>query len=266
MSILGSFMFLLNEMRDLYRGGREPKENAEKYTPEVIKKLFAPIMTFPMTAATIQSVVIKAKDVLVPLQGENRYQAHLDMLDMMTKDNEDAETSTSPIFLNYSDDNDVVGHELVYSIVLDHAKRRVTVVFRGSVTGNDWAANLDVKQIKVDNPTENGSPPEILMHRGFYEYVFEPIRPDSDGDVESEQPEGGKTTFDVILAKVQDVLKDHPTYDVYTTGVSLGGALTIVFCFFAAAHPSLNRPGHPIKCYSFASPKVGAISFRKAFQ
>mmetsp|Transcript_2316 Transcript_2316/g.4932 ORF Transcript_2316/g.4932 Transcript_2316/m.4932 type:complete len:227 (+) Transcript_2316:235-915(+) len=63
--------------------------------------------------------------------------------------------------------------------------------------------------------------------------------------------------------KTMALLEENPGYAVFTTGVSLGGALTAVFAFFAAAcYPSLG----PITCYSFASPKVGTLSFRHALQ
>jgi len=64
------------------------------------------------------------------------------------------------------------------------------------------------------------------------------------------------------------LLQEYPGYRVYITGHSLGGALSTVFAFQAAASTetwNLHLPT-PITCISFASPMVGNLAFRRAFQ
>ena len=194
------------------------------------------------------------------------------------------EQHEQPVFINYKDDKQKTNHEVCYSIVIDHRLQRIIVVFRGSVTREDWTANLTVRQIIVDNPLYEKVEKQrryLRLHHGFYNYIFEPINK----KVDEEQEEGSgdddnieaaaaadnrieekKTTlFDVIIQDIRTQLRIYPTYEIYTTGVSLGGALTIVFAFFASACEDL-MPGTTITCYSFASPKVGNIAFRKACQ
>ena len=75
-------------------------------------------------------------------------------------------------------------------------------------------------------------------------------------DAIASQDQQARTKMEEIVAKTKSALDDHPDYEVFTTGVSLDGALTTVFAFFAAAcYPKLG----PISCYSFASPKVGTL-------
>ena len=282
----------------------------------------------------MESVVRSNADRLIELQGEKRHEAHLQMFDYFKNRNtgggdggresdgdgdnygvnDDAEAQNNsvprsePIILDYNEESaegeDHLG--LVYSLVLDHAKRRITVVFRGSVTASDWAANRDAFFVTVDNPLftgksvggdssgggdddkgdevdADGQPWQLILHRGFYEYVYKSIggEDDDDGDdtklecqLRQQQTSGdsaqkseqaasydaitgqdqqARTKMEEIVAKTKAALDDHPDCEVFTTGVSLGGALTTVFAFFAAAcYPELG----PITCYSFASPSV----------
>ena len=359
MAAYGSFMFLLNELRNLAAeadatddeergeeggdgnkdlfasgGGGNNPASADRnlfarkgYSTD--RNPFAPILKFPLHPSTMDSVVRSNADRLIELQGEKRHEAHLQMFDYFQNrdcsagrggggnDDEEAQKnsdsqSSEPIFLDYNEERAKAKGEdhLVYSLVLDHAKRRLVVVFRGSVTVSDWAANRDAFFVTVDNPLyvggdsddkgnevdANGQPRQLVLHRGFYEYVHKSIEDeedegDGDDKVESQgrqqtmnknaipelaesathptndaipgQDQPAPTKMDEIVAKTKAILDDHPGYEVFTTGVSLGGALTTVFAFFAAArYPELG----PITCFSFASPKVGTLSFRMALQ
>lgn len=260
-------MFLINELRDLAQGKRVKSKDPQEaeMRREQNRRSFEQIMTFPIQIVDIESIILENKTVLVKIQGEERYQFHLDMCsfllrsacDTLNNDIEGVESYVGgPTFLNYTDQ---ATHDAVYSIVMDHIRKRIIVVFRGSVTKEDWAANLSVSQSKIANPQYafhnkcNGT--YMKIHKGFYNYLFQPI-----GDKETT---GTKTRlFDVIVKDVISKLKQHPNYDVFTTGISLGGALTTVFAFFFAADTKLPK----ITCYSFASPKLGNIAFRRACQ
>ena len=286
-------------MRDLAQGKRvkddkDKPEDAEKQR-EHNRQCFERIMSFPLDITDIQQLVMDNKPPLVKVQGEQRYQWHLDMCSFLLKDikkdgttsdieqgqSEDRECVGGPIFINYTDQ---AAHDAVYSIVVDHLRKRVVVVWRGSVTKEDWVANLTVAQSTLENPQYayhnkwNGT--TMKIHTGFYNYVFQPIKLDKDDDVEEREgalevgdekiasstgknkEQEGRTLFDVVVKDVMDRLKQYPNYEVFTTGVSLGGALTTVFAFFFAAEPKLPK----ITCYSFASPKLGNLGFRRACQ
>ena len=286
-------------MRDLAQGRRvkddkNNPEDAEKQR-EQNRQSFERIMSFPLDIADIRQLVLNNKPPLVKVQGEQRYQWHLGMCSFLLKDTKndgamnDIEQGQSvdrngfggPIFINYTDQ---AGHDAVYSIVIDHLRKRVIVVWRGSVTKEDWEANLTVAQSTLENPQYayhnkwNGT--MMKIHTGFYNYVFQPIKLDKDNDVEEKEgasevgdgnvaasagkkkEQDGTTLFDVVVKDVMDQLEQYPNYEVFTTGVSLGGALTTVFAFFFAADSKLPR----ITCYSFASPKLGNLGFRRACQ
>mmetsp|Transcript_9682 Transcript_9682/g.12200 ORF Transcript_9682/g.12200 Transcript_9682/m.12200 type:complete len:238 (+) Transcript_9682:2-715(+) len=71
--------------------------------------------------------------------------------------------------------------------------------------------------------------------------------------------------YDYIMRKALTVLKEYPGYKLDVTGLSLGGALCQVFSMYAAAEtdPIIKKP---VTCYSFASPKIGALTYRRAIQ
>ena len=225
MMAYGSFMFLLNELRNLAAeadederegeggddgkdlfpsGGRNNPASADRSgaiddsNGAAQSNPFAPVLKFPLHPSAIEAVVRTNADRLIELQGERRHEAHLQMFDYFQNrknrnhtSDEEAQTS-EPIILDYNEECVEGEDHLVYSLVLDHAKRRISVVFRGSVTASDWAANRDAYFISVDNPLyvsgkdssdsggnggkedemdENGQPRFLILHRGFYEYV-----------------------------------------------------------------------------------------------
>lgn len=67
------------------------------------------------------------------------------------------------------------------------------------------------------------------------------------------------------MAHVLRLYDIYPGYKLYITGHSLGGALATLFAFEVAASTD-PRIVKPVTCISIASPKVGNMSFRRAFQ
>ena len=178
--------------------------------------------------------------------------------------------------VNYYDERDEEG--LVHAIAVDDLNKRIIVGFRGSVSKKDWQANFDAMLCKKTNPLKGETmkigkrevkqPEKVLMHRGFRDYVFADYNADEDADVTKDEREGDTGTrnfFDEILENAATALENHPGYSLYTTGLSLGGALTTVFALFAAASKDPRIP-KPVTSVAFGSPKSGSLSFRKAFQ
>ena len=97
-------------------------------------------------------------------------------------------------------------------------------------------------------------PKKVSIHDGFYNYLFRrPVQHDAQGT----------NKYDTILASLESLQKQYPGYHVYITGHSLGGALSTVFAFFAAASGIFRDP---ITCIPIASPMVGNLSFEEAFK
>jgi hypothetical protein len=65
------------------------------------------------------------------------------------------------------------------------------------------------------------------------------------------------------MKHVRALMEANPQYSLYTTGHSLGGALSTLFAFEAAADDQILKP---VTCINIASPKVGNLAFRRAFQ
>mmetsp|Transcript_40828 Transcript_40828/g.71772 ORF Transcript_40828/g.71772 Transcript_40828/m.71772 type:complete len:570 (+) Transcript_40828:98-1807(+) len=146
--------------------------------------------------------------------------------------------------------------ELVYAVGVNPVEERITVIFRGSVTNNDFMTDAKISIVRAPDPrkfsgTESEDSP-LGIHQGFYEYLFGKSNRNQSKYVE-------------IMNHIDQLLDDNPTrkkYKLYITGHSLGGALATLFGFYAAASSSLPLP---VTVVSVASPRVGNIDFARAF-
>lgn len=100
------------------------------------------------------------------------------------------------------------------------------------------------------NPNQQYQPEQIAIHQGYCTYLFQV------------NPQTGLSKFDSIVQHVRSLLEQHPGYQVYATGHSLGAALSTVFAFQAAATQQFGL----ITCINFASPMVGNLGFETAFR
>ncbi len=57
--------------------------------------------------------------------------------------------------------------ELVFSIIINRTEKRVTVVFRGSVSAKDWVVDLSSAQVTPDIIKEFGKDTNTKIHTGF---------------------------------------------------------------------------------------------------
>lgn len=182
--------------------------------------------------------------------------------------NQDTSTSSasdsrtkSAILTHFMDDN--AKDEIVNAIIVNQDRKRVTVVFRGSTTIRDFQQDAKMSQKTIDNPvykmmnnaTESGMSETINVHKGFYEYLFK-------------QDKGTKMTrFSRTLNDAKEQLRQYPGFQLYVTGHSLGGALSTLFGFFAAAdEETIALSPQGVVIYSIASPFVGNLDWRFAFQ
>lgn len=142
-------------------------------------------------------------------------------------------------------------HECVYGIVKDDVKKRINIVFRGTENklafGSNWKSNASIFRKKVDVPESlkgKLSKDTWKFHSGFHNYLF---------GRKSEEIE--HTKYDQILGDVRSLLTKFPGYHVYTTGHSLGAALSTICSIYLACEQDLPKP---ISCINFASPRMGS--------
>lgn len=179
--------------------------------------------------------------------------------------------------------------ELSYFVTLDRVERRLTVCFRPSMSVKDWMTNVNIAFGPKGNPVTDGvdpgdgsrlikQPKKIVMHRGFRDYLFNDEGrgvEDVAGDENDDDGDGGAQVNPSFVSdsgkvrKIDRIMKSvvetiPPGYSLHVTGYSLGAALAHIFSLYAASSTDARLP-KPVTCVSIGSPKVGTLSFRKAF-
>jgi Lipase (class 3) len=109
-------------------------------------------------------------------------------------------------------DDEFEEEELVYMIELNHARKRVTVCFRGSSTKLDWATDSEMYMKEVPNPvkTHPGQEPIYKVHHGFYNYLFAPTLRGATGP----NGEALSQCQEILQEHVMPVIREHPGYKV----------------------------------------------------
>ena len=160
--------------------------------------------------------------------------------------------SKESVLAQFHDEKTTQG--VVYGIAVNHLRKRVTIIFRGSVTQQDFITDAKSKMFKIDNPVatlDSKSESHIKIHTGFHQYLF---RKDNEG----------KERIQHILDSAKELLKENPGYRLYCTGHSLGGACCTLCGFYAAMDDEIVKYG-PVVVISIASPRVGGHEFCDAF-
>jgi hypothetical protein len=182
----------------------------------------------------------------------------------MSMSNANTNGAKYPLSLQHFDDTHQQ-HEMVFAVAKDATNKRITVAFRGTDNelsmSTNWSTNLSVLKTYVDFPTslKEKMAPEgeegMYVHSGFYNYLFEKTFEDSD--------DPDKRKYDEVLEHVEALASEYPTYKIYVTGHSLGGAMSSLIAFFLACESDLPKP---ISCINFAAPRVGDSTFLEASQ
>jgi len=152
----------------------------------------------------------------------------------------------------------------VYAFSINHVRKRICIGFRGSKTAKDFMCDWKTALSNIPNPLEDEARSGgdfIQVHHGFKEYLY-------DLSLESENSEGvleRQSLISHLLTEVAKVFEEYPDYRLYTTGHSLGAALATLFAMEAGASKD-PRIRKPVTCITFASPRVGNLSFARTFK
>lgn len=146
----------------------------------------------------------------------------------------------------------------VYTITKHEEQKRVVVIFRGTSNTGDWIKDGLIIMKKIANPVDkiDGAPSEekIGLHLGFARALLK----------DGKNPLGHVKN---LMKEVKDVMEEHPTYKLFVTGHSLGGALATLFGFYVAASDDpIYTKNAPVRVFSVSSPRVGDRGFRFAFK
>lgn len=169
---------------------------------------------------------------------------------------------TLSAFIQYDDaeiiefDDEFEAKELVYSIVLNKTSKRITVLFRGSTTANDWRANTALQPVRFPEVFQKMVNDEnVKVHGGFADYIFGPTNE-------------GNSKFDQIVHILEQLfaIKDYRNYGVFVTGHSLGAGLASLLAFALSRSDTACLIPKPITVISFASPVTGNDEFFEVFK
>lgn len=146
--------------------------------------------------------------------------------------------------------------ELVFAVIVNRTQKRITVVFRGSVSPKDFFVDLSMQMVTPDLIDDFASK-ETQIHVGFAEYLFGKTL-----------DENGLSKYHQILDILQQLYAKpmYKNFELYLSGHSLGGSLSQLMAFTLAGR--IDMDGLPIKrviAISYASPRVGNKRYQEEF-
>ena len=126
--------------------------------------------------------------------------------------------------------------DLQAGITVNHNRKWITLVFRGSESWLDFYHDFIILQKTLHD--------KVKVHYGMYKQL------------------SCDFSYNVLRREIRRLLNTYPNYTLNITGHSLGGGLALLFAY----KYSLENHVQPIRCVSFASPKVGNKAFLEAFK
>lgn len=123
-------------------------------------------------------------------------------------------------------------YDLQVGITISDKQHRIVVVFRGSESLKDFVQDIKINKISLGD--------NIRVHDGFYQQLIE--------------------NYDQLEQIVKKLLEKHPTYQLYVTGHSLGGALATLYSYMLS-----SKIDQSITVMTFGSPRVGNYKFADSF-
>lgn len=130
---------------------------------------------------------------------------------------------------------EILGNNILAVIGVDHQLQAVAVSFRGSDNVANFLTDANIGTVKYedDKICQN-----CKVHRGFYNSY---VRLGKQG----------------LKAAIDEAVNSNPSYQVFFTGHSLGGAVANL----AAAGFRQEHPSATIKLYTYGQPRVGNGDF-----
>lgn len=125
--------------------------------------------------------------------------------------------------------------DIQVGIVLNHDKKQICVVFRGSESIKDWYYDFQISKHLLHN--------DIKIHSGFYNQLHD------------------TNVYEKIVNKVKSIAATYTDYQTYITGHSLGGALCTLFGYLLS-----HEFEDDVIVVSFASPRVGNSYWKSSFE
>jgi len=178
--------------------------------------------------------------------------------------------------------------QCVYAISTNSARQRIILSFRGSITMNDWLTDAKMICGEIPNPLvahrdhdddneDEDQPDKLTVHMGFRDYLYgnapsiltEPLQKlkkqiSETGGSKHSQDKKEKNKIETIMDQLKVIMEENPSYRLYITGHSLGGALSVLTSLEAAAR--FGERDRPVTCVAVANPRVGDAGFRAAIQ
>lgn len=120
-------------------------------------------------------------------------------------------------------------------IIVNSEKQYICVVFCGSREYVDWRRNVQCLQHKI-----NGN---VAIHKGFCKQLF------------------SNNLFTNVYSGLWKLMELYPTYKLFITGHSSGGALATLFGYLISREITERK----LHIVSFASPRIGNLAFKREF-
>lgn len=123
-------------------------------------------------------------------------------------------------------------YDLQAGVTISDKQHRIVVVFRGSDSLKDFVQDVKINKVSLGD--------NVRVHDGFYQQLM--------------------GNYDQLESIVKKLLQDNPTYQLYVTGHSLGGALATLYGYMLS-----NKIDQYITIMTFGSPRVGNYKFMDSF-